>query len=131
MRKHTNMVCNCLPDFNPIPKPKHVRKRPTSLPALAGMFLPHPVNGAQSNRHDTAFRRGVTGARGVNAAKPDREGPEARPQRRPARASRSGAGRENEKSARQVLPPEKRMATSLHRRRTLAAICPAASGGRV
>ena len=55
------------------PKPKHVRKRPTSFPALAGMFLPHPVNEAQSNRHDTASRRGVTGARGVNPAKPDRE----------------------------------------------------------
>ncbi len=68
------------------------------------MFLPHPVNGAQSNRHDTASRRGVTGARGVNPAEPDR-GAE-RPQSGPDRASRSGAGRENEKSDRQALAAE-------------------------
>mgnify|MGYP006902030021 CR=1 FL=1 len=39
------------------------------------MFLPHTVNEAHSNRHDNPMlhRDGVTGARGVNPAKPDRE----------------------------------------------------------
>ncbi len=67
------------------------------------MFLPHPVNGAHSNRHDIPMlhRDGVTGARVVNPAKPDRGAQ--RPQSGPACASPHGAGCENEESARQVL----------------------------
>ncbi len=101
-------------------------------PALACMFLPHPVNGAPCNRHDNPMlhRDGVTGARGVIPAGPDRGWP-ARPQRQPARASRSGAGRENKKSARQARPafagvhgePRERRAGGMIRAARSAARC--------
>ena len=66
---------------------------------------PQLVNVAHSRRHDTASRRGVTGAREVNPAKPHRGAQ--RPQSEQACVSPHGAGRENEKSDRQALAAEK------------------------
>lgn len=45
---------------------------PHFLSGACGHVSTASVNGAQSNRHDTASRRGVTGARGVNPVKPCR-----------------------------------------------------------
>ncbi|MCZ7592704.1 MAG: hypothetical protein M5U15_11425 [Kiritimatiellae bacterium] len=63
------------------------------------------MNGARSNRHNTASRRGVTGVRVVNPVKRDRRAQ--RLQSGQACASRSTDGRKNEKSDRQVLAVEK------------------------
>jgi hypothetical protein len=93
------------------------------------MFLPHPVNGAHSNRHDTALRRGVTGAREVNPAKPDREAQ--RPQGGQACASPHGDGRENKTSARQVVPPIRQMAVTFAPQAHTRGELPGGFGGRV
>ena len=75
------------------------RSEAPTFGGLRGEKCPHSglVNGAQSNRHDTASAPWRDGCARSELAKADRGGPEARPQRRPARASRRGAGRENRK----------------------------------
>ena len=68
------------------------------------------VNEAQSNRQDTAVSPWRDGCA---RSEPGEAGPRRASGPTPATASRSGAGRENEKSARQVLPPIRQMAAMI------------------